>query len=380
MNGPVHVGHCFTSTRVDVYARFKRMQGYNVLFPWAWHWTGETIAGQSYRLSKGDEQVRRAFVELDGAPESEVSKFTDPEYLASYYTKVSRQVVKDTGFSVDWRREFTTVDPAYKKFIEWQYLRLRELGYVVQGTHPVVWCSLDSSQTGDADRFEGEGVSPEEFYLLKFRMGDFALLAGTLRTETIYGTTNVWINPDAEYAEARVDGELWIVSSSAVRRLSEQKRSVTPLRSFKGSDLVGKNVVAPLTNAQVPILPSKFVDPELATGLVPGCPAHAPYDLVALEDIKSGRVAVSRQVRELTERITPIPIISVAGFGEIPAKDELKKFAIKDAADPKLEDATAELYKAEFHRGTMKKNTGSFAGMKVSEARGAVAEAMEKRH
>ena len=53
MNGPLHIGHCFTATRVDIYARFKRMQGYNVLFPWAWHWTGESIPGMSYRLSLG---------------------------------------------------------------------------------------------------------------------------------------------------------------------------------------------------------------------------------------------------------------------------------------------------------------------------------------
>ena len=44
MNGPLHIGHAFTSTRVDVYARFKRMQGFNVLFPWAWHWTGQPMA------------------------------------------------------------------------------------------------------------------------------------------------------------------------------------------------------------------------------------------------------------------------------------------------------------------------------------------------
>ena len=65
MNGPLHVGHGFTATRVDAYARFKRMQGYNVLFPWAWHWTGETIAGASERVKNGDEILIRAFKEMD---------------------------------------------------------------------------------------------------------------------------------------------------------------------------------------------------------------------------------------------------------------------------------------------------------------------------
>ncbi len=380
MNGPVHVGHCFTSTRVDVFARFKRLQGFNVLFPWAWHWTGESIVGASYRLSQGDEQIRKGFVQLDRVPESEVSKFTDPEYLASYYTKVSRQVVKDTGFSVDWRREFTTVDPAFKKFVEWQYLRLRELGYVVQGTHPVVWCSLDQSPTGDHDRLEGVGVSVEEFNLVKFRMADFALVAGTLRPETIYGATNVWVDPEAEYSEARVDGELWIVSSSAVRRLTEQKRSVTPLRSFKGSDLVGKSVKAPMTNKPLPILPSGFVDAQLATGVVYSVPAHAPYDYAALKDLQAGKIGATRQIQELAKKITPISIISVPGFGDFPAQDEVRKLGILSATDPKLEHATAELYKAEFHNGVMKNNTGEFAGRKVSEAKAAIIDTMAKQH
>jgi leucyl-tRNA synthetase len=61
MNGPLHVGHGFTATRVDAYARYKRMLGYNVLFPWAWHWTGETIAGASERVKAGDQILIRAF-------------------------------------------------------------------------------------------------------------------------------------------------------------------------------------------------------------------------------------------------------------------------------------------------------------------------------
>ena len=50
MNGPLHLGHGFTATRVDVYARYKRMKGFNTLFPWAWHWTGEPIVGAALRV------------------------------------------------------------------------------------------------------------------------------------------------------------------------------------------------------------------------------------------------------------------------------------------------------------------------------------------
>lgn len=380
MQGPLHIGHCFTSTRCDIYARFKRMQGFNVLFPWAWHWTGESIPGQSYRLQQGDEGVRRAFIEIDHVPETEVAKFVDPEYLASYYTRVSRDAVKDTGFSVDWRREFRSVDPAFKRFVEWQYLRLRELGYVVQGTHPVVWCSRDESPTGDHDRLEGSGVSPEEFNLVKFWFDDKWLVAGTLRPETIFGATNVWVNPDGMYSHIMIDGEPWIVSSSAAKRLTEQQHKVVELKSFRGSDLIGKEVVAPKTQARLPILPSSFVDTELATGVVYSVPAHAPYDYMGLEDIRAGRLKVSAETKALAEKLKAISIISVRGYSDFPAEDAIKKFGIKDSSDPRLEDATAVVYKAEFHTGVMKANCGDFAGTKVSESKALVIEEMKKEN
>jgi leucyl-tRNA synthetase len=383
MNGPLHIGHCFTATRVDIYARFKRMQGYNVLFPWAWHWTGESIPGMSYRLSQGDKEVRKAFLEIDGVPESEVERFVDPEYLASYYTRVSREAVKDTGFSIDWRREFRTVDPAFKKFIEWQYLRLRELGYVVQGTHPVVWCKRDESPTGDHDRMEGEGVSPEEFNLLKFEVeGDKKrrwFVAGTLRPETIFGATNLWVNPEGKYVNADVDGERWVVSASAVTRLSEQQHEAKIIDEFSGSELLGLTVKAPITGKSLPVLPATFVDTELVTGVVYSVPAHAPYDYVGLLDVQEGRVSAPPAVMKIAKALRPISIISVKGYSDVPAEDEVKKRGIKDSNDAKLEDATAELYKAEFHHGVMKENCDGFKGMKVSDAKPKVAEEMERR-
>lgn len=378
MNGPLHVGHCFSSSRVDIYARFKRMQGYNVLFPWAWHWTGQTIVGMSYLLKKGDERLKRALVEIDGVPEKELQNFTNPEYLASYYTKVSRQVVKDTGFSIDWRREFTTVDPAYKKFVEWQYLRLRERGYVIKGTHPVVWCSHDQSPTGDHDRLEGVGISPEEFYLVKFKFEDSYLVAGTLRPETIYGATNIWINAEAEYCMAEIKGEKWIVSASTVLRLTEQKVDAKVIKSFRGSDIIGKRVTAPITGASLPILPANFVDPELATGIVYSVPAHAPYDYVALVDIQSGRLSVSEEIRQIAKDLKPISIIDLKGYSEFPALDFVKKLSITDSMDQKLEQATAEVYKEEYHNGVMKPNTGELSGLKVKDAKQKVIEMLDK--
>ncbi|MGD0646118.1 MAG: leucine--tRNA ligase [Candidatus Bathyarchaeia archaeon] len=372
MNGPLHVGHAFTASRVDAYARFKRMQGYNVLWPWAWHWTGQPLLGASQRVARGDEAYIRVLREVDGVPESELKKFVDPLFMAQYYSNEGRLAAKSIGFSVDWRREFTTVMPTYQKFIEWQYKNLKEKGYVTRGTHPVVWCPKDQSPTGDHDRQVGEGVTPEEYTLIKYKLDEHTFLpAATFRPETIYGITNMWINPDATYVEATVNGENWIISQEAASKLKEQEKKVEVKRSFKGRELVGRIFENPITKGKFPILPGWFVDPKTATGVVYSVPAHAPYDWLALKDLQENpEVLVDFGIDpEIVKRIKPISIIKVDGFGEYPAVEIVEQMGIKDQHDPKADEATKALYKKEFHSGVLKQNCGPYAGKTVRDVK-----------
>ncbi|MDH5448521.1 MAG: leucine--tRNA ligase [Candidatus Bathyarchaeota archaeon] len=370
-NGPVHVGHAFTATRVDAYARFKRMQGYNVLFPWAWHWTGTTVAGASERVKMGDAKFVKVLREIDGVSEEDLKKFVDPVYMASYYTRENRNTVRRAGFSIDWRREFQTTSPQFSKFIEWQYKRLREKGYVVKGTHPVVWCPHCESPTGDHDRQEGEGVAPEEYTLMKFKYGDAYLPAATFRPETIYGVTNIWLNPEADYVEAEVNEEKWIISETAANKLKAQKRKVSIIRRFKGKRLIGKNVTSPIIEKQLPILPALFVNAEHATGVVYSVPAHAPVDWLALKDLQQNPISLKELGIEpaTVKDIQPISMIHVEGFGEYPAVEVVDQLGVKDQCDPKAEEATKWLYKKEFHGGVLKRICGEYAGKTVREVK-----------
>jgi leucyl-tRNA synthetase len=372
MNGPLHVGHTFTASRVDVYARFKRMQGFNVLWPWGWHWTGQPLLGASQRVARGDEAYIRVLRDVDGVPEAELKKFVDPLYMAQYYTNEGYLAARGVGFSIDWRREFTTVMPTFQKFIEWQYKNLKEKGYVTRGTHPVVWCPKDQSPTGDHDRQIGEGVTPEEYTLIKYRLDENTFLpAATFRPETIYGITNMWINPEATYVEADVNGENWIISQEAAEKLKEQQKTVQVKRSFKGKELIGKTFENPITNAKFPILPGWFVDPKTATGVVYSVPAHAPYDWLALKDLqeKPEVLAEFGIDPEMVKQIKPISIIKVEGFGEYPAVEIVKQMGIKDQHDPKADEATKALYKKEFHNGSLKQNCGPYAGRLVRDVK-----------
>ncbi len=372
MNGPLHVGHTFTASRVDAYARFKRMQGFNVLWPWAWHWTGQPLLGASQRVARGDQEFIRVLREVDGVPEETIKKFVDPLYMAQYYTDEGRLAVKSIGFSVDWRREFTTIMPTFQKFIEWQYKNLKEKGYVTRGTHPVVWCPKDKSPTGDHDRQSGEGVTPEEYTLIKCKLDDGTVLpAATFRPETIYGITNIWINPDATYVEVTVNGECWIISKEAAEKLKEQERKVEVKREFKGKELIGKTFENPVTKLKFPILPGWFVEPKTATGVVYSVPAHAPYDWLALRDLQEKPEVLAQfgMDSSVVKAIKPISIIKVEGFGDFPAVEIVDRMGIKDQNDPKADQATKELYKKEFHRGVLKESCGPYAGKSVREVK-----------
>ncbi len=371
MNGSLHLGHGYSSLRLDVYARYKRLRGYNVLYPWAWHWTGEAVYGTVHRIRENDQSVINRLIELDGVEPHEIENLKDPVYLVKYFTSKNRPVVKRLGLSIDWSREFhtTSLHPLYDKFVKWQIRTLYKKGYIVRGSHPLVWCPVDESPTGDHDRLTGEGVRPEEYILVKFEYDGKYLVAGTLRPETIFGATNVWINPEGEYVEAKVNGEVWIVSKEACEKLRHQMFNVEECKEINVEDLIGRYVKVPLANRAVPILPASFVDTDMVTGVVYSVPAHAPYDYIALRDLKE-RHSLDDKLKKVVDEIKPISIIELEGYGDYPAITVVERLDINSQEDvEKLEEATKEVYTAEFHRGRMKDNAGPISNLPVREAK-----------
>lgn len=375
VNGAPHVGHSFSSFRCDVCARYKRMQGYNVLFPQGFHATGEPILGAIERLKNNDPVQINTFKSF-GATDEDIEKFkTDMTYVVKFWMKRWIEDMKASGMSIDWRRTFVTaITPQYSKFIEWQYNTLKNMGYVTQGTHPVIWCPHCQSPTGDHDRLEGEGESPIDYVVLKFKMVDDVgkgspvyLPAATLRPETIYGVTNVWINPDVDYVIAKVNDELWIISEECVDKLKDQLNEVEAVDAVRGREMVGKRCIDPIGNKEIPILPAKFVDPESATGVVMSVPSHAPHDWMAVKEIIDSHSEMER-FGVTKQELDPISIIKTEGLGDHPAIDVCKSMNIKSSAEKNaLDEATSAVYKREYHLGVLKKNCGEYSGMKVSE-------------
>lgn len=359
VSGYLHVGHMRGFTYCDTLARFKRMIGYDVIFPAGFHASGIPSVGFAKKVERKDPVTLQALKEY-GCKDELIKKLTDPEEVVKYFGKVYvDDYWKKFGFLIDYSRIMSTISEGYKKFIEWQFYKLKEKNLLIQKPHFAPFCpncgpvAVDKSET---DISKGGASEILEFTAIKFKMKDGTILpAATLRPETIFGVTNMWVNPNVEYVKAKIGDEIWICSKDAAEKLSYQLDNVEVLNeTVNGKELIGKTCTIPMLNREIPILSGPFADPGVATGVVMSVPAHAPYDWIALVDSKSG--------------IEPITIIDVKDLGLNPAKKACDDLGIKSQTETdKLDEATDIVYKKEFHTGYLNDKCGNYAGIKVSE-------------
>ena len=362
-SGAMHIGHGRTYTVPDVFARFKRMEGYNVLFPMAWHVTG----APPWTLD--------LYERVHKVPHDTLPKLEDPINIVKYFSNEYHTVMDDMGYSIDWRREFRTIDPTYQKFITWQAKKLKSLGLIKQGEHPVKYCPHDENPVGDHDLLEGEGVGVNELTLIKFEVepGQY-IVPATFRPETIFAATNVWLNPEVHYIEVEVKsgvnaGEKWIISNEAFLNLSNQ-HDLEIVGDIDPKPLIGKYVKNPLNGEPLPIFPASFVDPEYGSGTVFSVPAHAPADYIALRDLKENEdLIIEFDIADEVAKANPINVVTVKGYGEFPAVEVVERMGIENQNDPKVQDATDELYKAEHSKGYISDHIKKYAGKRVAYIR-----------
>ncbi len=448
LNGNLHAGHTRTLTIGDAVARYKRMNGYNVLFPMGYHVTGTPIIGLAERIAKKDPDTIKVYTTYHDVPLEDLLKLDTPEKIVEYFSREATKALKSIGYSIDWRRVFTTTDEPYQKFIEWQYWKLKEKGLVVKGSHPVRYCPHDENPVEDHDLMKGENATIVDFTVIKLYSSELIFPCATLRPETIFGVTNLWINPSGNYVVAEINGEKWFLSKEAAEKLVHQEKEVKVLKEVKGEDYIGELVVNPvlvgmladelpkavevigekfgvdtsvaevlkevskhedrlerirkvvekidtvakgLTEAfragfkgikkdkdkevteaveklrmvVVPVLPAEFVDTDNATGVVMSVPAHAPYDYIALEDLKKE----SKELKEIAD-VKPIVLIRIEGESyEVPAVEVSKELGIENQKEEeKLDKATKIVYRKEFHKGVLLENT-LYPGLAVSKVK-----------
>ncbi|MFN3478711.1 MAG: class I tRNA ligase family protein, partial [bacterium] len=272
------IGHARTYTITDIMARFYRLLGYSVLFPMGFHVTGTPIISMSDRIKEGDKELFEIFEKIYEMKREIYTKLTDPRDLIMFFAKEIEEGMVMMGYMIDWTRKFYTSDPHFEKFIEWHMKKLYNKGYLIKGKHPIPYSPKLNSSVGAHDTKGDIDPEIEEYTGIKFKTDYGILIAATLRPETIYGITNLWVRADELYIRIKIEDEIFIFSLKAWERLKYQFNNYEELEYIKGEKLLNLVSYAPIINKTIPIYHGEIVKPEEGTGIVMSVPAHSVYD------------------------------------------------------------------------------------------------------
>ncbi len=357
----LHVGHPRSNTAMDIIARKRRMEGYNVLFPIGWDAFG--LPTENYAIKNG---IHPAIV-----TKKNVDHF--------------REQLKRLGFSFDYTREVNTTDPNYYKWTQWIFLKLWEHGLAYKSEMPINWCTsckvgLANEEVvgGVCERCGGEVIRKvKSQWMLKITsyaqklidgldevnfiekvatqqrnwIGrsegaevDFQLSTGdklrvyTTRPDTLFGATYMVISPEHPLVEKHKELITNYAEVAAYRDAAARKSDFerTELNKDKtGVELKGLSATNPLTGKEIPVWISDYVLMGYGTGAIMAVPAHDDRDWAFAK--KFG-----------------LPIIEVVAGGDV------QNEAFTD-----------------IQTGTMV-NSGFLNGLSVKEAKKAIIEHLEK--
>ena len=301
----LHVGHVRSYTAQDAIARMKRMQGYNVLYPMGWDAFG--LPAEQYAIKN----------------------HIHPSVAVEENIKVFKGHIESLGISFDRSREFSTTDPDYYKWTQWQFLKFFEKGMAYKDTKEINWCpnckiglSNEEAEGNVCERCGGPVVKKEkEQWML--RMSDYAekLLSGldqtefldriktaqvnwigksvgaevdfkikeveetlkvfTTRCDTLFGATFMVISPEhkiiSKYENIinNID-EVRAYQEAAARKTEIERTDVT--KDKTGVEIDGLTAINPVTGKEIPIWISDYVLTNYGTGAIMAVPAHDDRD------------------------------------------------------------------------------------------------------
>lgn len=296
----LHIGHAFSFTGSDVYARFKRMQGENVLFPMGWDAFGLPTENYAIKMKKKPQQVTKE------------------------NTDIFRAQMKNLAYSFDWSREVNTTDPTYYKWTQWIFIQLFNKGLAYKKEMPINWCpsckiGLANEEVIDGGKCERcgaqvsrrnisqwvvkitdyadkliEGLKETNFIekvkqaqinwigksegaKVKFRIKDMDqnLEIFTTRPDTLFGATFMVIAPEHDLV-SKLEGEEIKNYVANAGKKSELER--TELSKDKTGVFSGLYAINPVNDKEIPIWISDFVLAGYGTGAIMSVPAHDERD------------------------------------------------------------------------------------------------------
>ena len=299
----LHVGHVRSYTAQDAIARLKRMQGYNVLFPMGWDAFG----------APAEQYAIKNHVHPKEATKINIANF--------------KRQMKDLGFSFDWDREFSTTDPEYYKWTQWQFLQFYKHGMAYKAKTPVNWCDKCKSVLSNEDAAGGvcercgtkvvqkeqsqwmlrmsdysedllNGLKDTNFaekvklgqinwigksvgadVLFKIADTDYEFTVFTTRPDTLFGATYCVMSPEHELVN-KITTEKQREKIEKYQEECKLKNDMerTELNKDKTGVFTGAYAINPVNGKSVPIWISDYVLASYGTGAIMAVPAHDTRD------------------------------------------------------------------------------------------------------
>lgn len=221
ISGSLHIGHIFSYTQAEIIARFQRMQGKNVFYPFGFDDNGLPTE----RLVEKEENIRALSMPRSQFIERCLS-------TTKKYEEEFKNLWLSMGFSVDWTLQYETINPMVQKISQKAFIDMAKSGKAYIKESPVLWCT--TCQTSIAQAELDSTDKETNFNYIPFLVDEEELIVATTRPELLYGCVCLFINPkDKRY-----------------------------------SKYIGINALVPLYNYEIPILSDEKVSPEKGTGVV----------------------------------------------------------------------------------------------------------------
>ncbi|WP_058485814.1 valine--tRNA ligase [Defluviitalea phaphyphila] len=236
ITGHLHMGHALDNTLQDILIRWKRMQGYNALWM-----PGTDHASIATEVKIVQKMAEEGLTKEDLGREEFLKRAW--EWKEEYGGTILKQLQK-LGSSCDWDRERFTMDEGLSKAVLEVFIRLYKKGWIYRGAKIINWCPECQTTISDAEVEHEEKCG--HFWHIRYPMKDGSgyIQIATTRPETMLGDTAIAVHPEDE----------------------------------RYKDVIGKTVILPIVNREIPIIADEYVDMEFGTGVVKITPAHDPND------------------------------------------------------------------------------------------------------
>ncbi|GAB4368242.1 MAG: valine--tRNA ligase [Calditrichia bacterium] len=291
VTAPLHMGHAYNNTIQDIFIRFKRKQGFETL--WL---PGTDHAGIATQNVVEKELRKQNLTRFDLGREAFVQKVW--EWKEQYGNRIIFQL-KKMGCSCDWRRERFTMDEGLSRAVLEVFIRLYQKGLIYKGKYIINWCPRCGTAISD-EEVEYKELKGHLWYIkYPIQNSEDYLVVATTRPETMLGDTAVAVHPEDE----------------------------------RYSRLIGKTVMLPLMNREIPVVADRQVSMEFGTGAVKVTPAHDPNDFLIGERHHLKQINILNSDGTLNQEVGPY-----AGLDRFVARKKVVEDLEKQGLLIKIED------------------------------------------